>query len=197
MKEGAQRDRLELHYLDECGFAPTLPGTSTWAREGVRPLVAYEAPQGRRVNVIGAWAPLGSEPRFVYRSRTTKVDSAAFLDFVWQEIGGMTTPLGEVPPGFHRARRCVIVLDNYSVHRSQAVADHLPSLQAAGIAFFYLPPYSPDLNLIEGVWRHVKHEEMPIRSYATAQALQVAVDAALDRHVAAPTHTTENFLEAA
>ncbi|MDQ5850915.1 MAG: transposase, partial [Chloroflexota bacterium] len=95
----------------------------------------------------------------------------------------MTTPVGQVPAGFHRERRCVIVLDNYSVHRSQAVTDYLPRLQAAGIEFFFLPPYSPDLNLIEGVWRHVKHEAMPVRSYATAQALQAAVDEALDRHV--------------
>ncbi len=197
MKKDAAQDSVDLCYLDECGFAPTLPGTYTWARENVRPVVAYEAPQGRRVNVIGAWAPLGSQPRFVYQSRTTKVDSAAFLAFVWHEVGGMTTPLGEVPAGFRRERRCVIVLDNYSVHHSQAVTDYLPQLQAAGIEFFFLPPYSPDLNLIEGVWRHVKHEEMPVRSYATAQALQAAVDEALDRHVVALVHTTEDFLQAA
>ena len=197
MKRDAAQDTVALCYLDECGFAPTLPGTYTWAREKVRPVVAYEAPQGRRVNVIGAWAPLGSQPRFVYQSRTTKLDSAAFLAFVWHEVGGMTTPLGEVPPGFHRERRCVIVLDNYAVHRSQAVTDSLPRLQAAGIEFFFLPPYSPELNRIEGVWRHVKHEEMPVRSYATAQALQAAVDEALDRHVVTLTHTTEDFLEAA
>jgi putative transposase len=65
VKRDAAQDTVELCYLDECGFAPTLPGTYPWAREGVRPVVAYEAPQGRRVNVIGAWAPLGSQPRFV------------------------------------------------------------------------------------------------------------------------------------
>ena len=44
MKEEAARDALALFFLDECGFAPTLPGTYTWARERVRPTVAYEAP---------------------------------------------------------------------------------------------------------------------------------------------------------
>src|SRR5205823_1331631 len=33
----------DLSHLDECGFAPTLPTTYTWARVGVRPLVPYEA----------------------------------------------------------------------------------------------------------------------------------------------------------
>ena len=42
-------------------------------------------------------------------------------------------PLGEVPAGFRRERRCVIALDNYSVHHSQAVTDYLPRLQAASM----------------------------------------------------------------
>jgi DDE superfamily endonuclease len=191
------RDTLDLHYLDESGVAPTLPTTYTWARLKVRARVPYEAPQRRRVNVLGAWAPLGSRPRFAYASRTGKLDSAAFLAFVWQDVGGMPTPLGEVPTGFRRARRCVIVLDNYSVHHSQAVKDALPGLTAAGIELCYLPPYSPELNLIEGLWRHVKHEELPGRSHTTAQALQAAVDHALDQHVTTPIHGTEDLLEAA
>ena len=191
------RDTLDLHFLDESGFAPTLPTTYTWARAKARARVPYEAPQRRRVNVLGAWAPLGSRPRFAYTSRPGKLDSAAFLAFVWRDVGGLTTPLGDVPAGFRRARRCVIVLDNYSVHHSQAVRAALPGLAAAGIELFYLPPYSPELNLIEGLWRHVKHEELPIRSYTTAQALQVAVDQALDQHVARPTHCAEELPEAA
>jgi DDE superfamily endonuclease len=197
VKEGALADALDLHFLDESGFAPTLPTTYTWARMKTRARVPYEAPQRRRVNVLGAWAPFGSRPRFAYASRTTKLDSAAFLAFVWREVGGMTTPVGEVPAGFRRGRRCVVVLDNSSVHHSRAVQDALPGLAAAGIELVYLPPYSPELNLIEGLWRHVKHEELPIRSYTSAAALQAAVDHALDQHVAEPDHRTEDFLEAA
>lgn len=190
-------DELDLHFLDESGFAPTLPTTYTWARAKVRARVPYEAPQRRRVNVLGAWAPLGSTPRFAYTSRTGKLDSAAFLEFVWQDVGGMSTPLGEVPAGFRRARRCVVVLDNYSVHHSRVVKDALPGLTAAGIELCYLPPYSPELNLIEGLWRHVKHEEMPLRSHTTAAELQAAVDHALNQHVATPVHRAQDLPEAA
>jgi hypothetical protein len=197
VKRDAMDDRVDLHFLDESGFAPTLPTTSTWARAKARARVPYEAPQRRRVNVLGAWAPFGATPRFAYASRTGKLDSAAFLAFVWRDVGGMTPPLGEAPAGFRRARRCVVVLDNYSVHHSQAVKAVLPGLAAAGIELVHLPPYSPELNLIEGLWRHVKHEELPVRSYTTAQALQAAVDHALDEHVAAPTHSLEELPEAA
>lgn len=190
-------DRLDLHFLDESGFAPTLPTTYPWARLKVRARVPYEAPQRRRVNGLGAWAPLGRQPRFAYTSRTGKLASAAFLAFVWREVGGMATPLGEVPADFQRGRRCVVVLDNYSVHHSQAVTNARPGLTAAGIELFYLPPYSPELNLSEGLWRHIKHEAMPVRSYRTAQALQAAVDHALDQQVALPTYCAEELPEAA
>jgi hypothetical protein len=197
LKEAAREDTLDLFFLDESGFAPTLPGTYTWARERVRPTVAYEAPQGRRVNVLGAWAPFGSQPRFTYTSRTGTLDSAAFLAFLWHDLGELATPLGEVPADFRRARRCVVVLDNYAVHRSRAVTEALPGLAAAGIELLYLPPYSPELNAIEALWRHVKHEELPVRSYTSAAALQAAVNDALDQHVATPTRCTKDLPVAA
>jgi hypothetical protein len=56
---------LGCSYLAEAGFAPTWPTDSTWARVGVRPLVRHEAPQRRRVNALGALAPVGPRPRFV------------------------------------------------------------------------------------------------------------------------------------
>ena len=181
MKEAAHLGQIELYYLDESGFAPTLPLGYTWAREGVRPVVPYEAPQGRRVNVLGALNPFGCNPRLLHTSGTGKIDSRALLSFIWHDLAGMSTPLGVVPEGYERKEVRVIVLDNYSVHHSQEVKAHLPALQAIGISLFYLPPYSPELNLIEGVWRHIKYEDMPIRTYRTGEALKSAVDLALEK----------------
>jgi putative transposase len=47
----------------------------------------------------------------------------------------------------------IIVLDNYSSHISTAVAD---AAQALGIHLVFLPPYSPDLNPIEYIWKSIK-----------------------------------------
>jgi hypothetical protein len=93
----------------------------------------------------------------------------------------MSTPVGVVPPGYKRSKPCAVVLDNYSPHHGKEIKEQLSALEAAGIWLFYLPPYSPELNLIEPMWRHVKHEDMPIRSYTTAVELEAAVDSALDK----------------
>lgn len=145
----ARAAAIDLYFLDESGFAPTLPPGYTWARMGTRAIVPYVAPQGRRVNVIGALAPHGPQPRLAYQSRTGKIDSVAFLEFLWRDVAGLPAAPDRLPPGYHRGRPCVIVLDNYSVHRSAAVKEVLPALAAAGITCFYLPPYSPELNAIE------------------------------------------------
>jgi hypothetical protein len=185
LKEEARTNLIELHYLDESGFAPTLPVGYTWAREGVRAIVPYEAPQGRRVNVIGSLAPYGANPRLEYASRTTSFKGQDVLEFIWRQIGGMNTAVGEVREGFERAKRCVVVLDNYSPHHGKEIKEHMGALVAAGIELFYLPPYSPELNLIEPMWRHIKHEEMPVRSHNTADELKRAVDTALDKRATA------------
>jgi DDE superfamily endonuclease len=200
LRAAARADEVDLYFLDQCGLAPTLPTSYTWARAGVRVVVPYEAPQGRRVNVIGALAPLGSRPRLVWRSRTKAdgpLDSPVFLEFVWRDVAQLPAPPEALPPGAARARPCVIVLDNYSVHHSKAVRAALPALEAAGVTLFYLPPYSPELNAIEPHWRHLKYEQLQVRSYRTAEALRAAVDEALTKQAALLHDPTTPLFEAA
>jgi hypothetical protein len=88
----AQAGLIDLDYLDDSGFAPTLPTSYTWAREGTRVVVPSEAPQGRRVNVVGALAPDGPAPRLVYASRAGKLDSTVVLQFICQWRACPPTP---------------------------------------------------------------------------------------------------------
>lgn len=200
MRAAARADEVDLYYLDQCGLAPTLPTSYTWARAGVRVVVPYEAPRGRRVNVIGALAPLGSRRRLVWRSRTKAdgpLDSAVFLDFLWREVAALPAPPEALPTGYQRGRPCAVVLDNYSVHHSKAVQAALPALEAVGVTLFYLPPYSPELNAIEPRWGRLKYEQLQVRSYQTAEALQAAVDEALTKQAALLHDPTTPLSEAA
>ncbi len=200
MTREAAAGTRDLYYLDECGFAPTLPTSYTWARAGTRAIVPYEAPQGRRVNVLGALAPAGPHPRLVWSSRRSgqdRLDSAAFLDFVARDVAGLPAPWDALPREYVRDRPCTIVLDNYSVHRSAAVQAAVPALARAGVTFYFLPPYSPELNEIEPLWRHVKYGDLATRSFAAGDALHAAVDEALARRAAALEHATHKLPRAA
>ena len=50
-------------------------------------------------------------------------------------------------------RRIVIILDNFRTHHSKKVREEAEKLN---ISLVYLPPYSPDLNPIENIWKGVK-----------------------------------------
>ncbi len=103
------------------------------------------------------------------------LDAGRFLTFVWKVAGRPAL----FAHGWRRQRPLVIVLDNYSVHRSQQVQDALPELKAADVYLLYLPSYCPELSRIEPIWKVVKHHEMWRRSYAVLGDLKRAVDEAL------------------
>ena len=150
MTEAAARGEHDLFYLDQCGFAPTMPTSYTWAREGTRPLLRYEAPQGRRVNVLGAFAPFGPQPRFVYESRLTgegKLDGDALLDFVCRELVGLAggrAALDHVPPASRRVRPCTIARDNYGVQHRKPVKAALPKVETLGVSFILSAALQPE-----------------------------------------------------
>ena len=66
----------------------------------------------------------------------------------------------------------MIVMDNASFHRSQVI-DEL--VAQAGCELWYLPPYSPNLNLIERFWKWVKKQCLYGRYYENFSAFQKAI----------------------
>jgi putative transposase len=164
LKSKAAAGRLKLYYLDECGFAPTLPTGSSWTLPGERKLVEYEAPQGRRVNALVAYRPYDRSPRLEVFTAARTWDAYDLPGF----LGAL--PSSEVPR--------VVVLDNAGLHTGKVVRAARPGLARRGIYLYYLPPYSPELNEIEPVFRQVKYHEMPVRSYTTRLGLREAVEGA-------------------
>lgn len=165
----------------------------------------YEAPQGRRVNALGAYFTHGPDAgEFAFVSYASlpkssakqppplaeqaakhglvveavgKIDSDVFLGFLWTVAG---RPV-EAPADWRRERPLWYVLDNYSVHTCEQVREERPRLAAAGIHLFYLPAYSPELSRIEAEWRDVKYHGLPVRSQHQLGGLKWAVDTGLAR----------------
>jgi transposase len=59
----------------------------------------------------------------------------------------------------------VIVVDQSSIHTSDAVLDKIEEWKERGITIFELPAYSPELNLIEILWRFIKYKWIEIDAY--------------------------------
>lgn len=187
----------------------TLPTTYSWFREGERLTVPYEAPQGRRVKVIGAyfthgpeagrleyqsWAVLpksrAKQPRISPEARAAAqglrlgevgpIDADRVVGFLWRIAGRPA----DAPSEWQRLRPLRIAWDNYAVHTSAVVQAAQPQLAAAGVQLVPLARYCPEQSEIEPVWNDVKQHQMPIRSFERVADLKQAVDDAL-AHTAA------------
>ena len=56
-------------------------------------------------------------------------------------------------------------MDQACIHRSIAIEEKIDEWQAKNIEIFWLPPYSPQLNLIEILWRFMKYEWIEFEAY--------------------------------
>jgi len=75
-----------------------------------------------------------------------------------EEFIAFLRKIREANPG----KRIVIILDNFRTHHAKKVKEEAEKLN---ITLVYIPPYSPDLNPIESIWKSVKRfvsEESPL-----------------------------------
>lgn len=69
----------------------------------------------------------------------------------------------------------VVILDNASIHTSKKLEPYWQLLKEKGMQFYFLPPYSPELNRIEVLWRKMKYEWLPFKQMEPNE-LEEAVD---------------------
>ena len=131
--------------FDERGFflEPYVP----YARQEKGETIEVEPSLGQRLSVLGFQS---LQRELVAYTTEGIVDSdfviACFDEFI-KELRGKT----------------VVSMDNSTFHTSEAFEMKIPEWQSKGLEIFYLPKYSPQLNLIEILWRF----EMVIRGYGT------------------------------
>ncbi|KAA6325522.1 hypothetical protein EZS27_025279 [termite gut metagenome] len=80
---------------------------------------------------------------------------------------------------FQIQKETCIVLDNAKVHKSKIIQERLPYWQARGLFLFFLPPYSPHLNIAETIWRKLKKEWLNPKDYWNKDSLFYAVNRSL------------------
>jgi len=75
---------------------------------------------------------------------------------------------------FSRAitKKTIVVLDNAPIHKSKIFADKMKDWEKMSLIIYFIPPYSPELNIIEILWRFVKYRWLPFDAYASFSALK-------------------------
>lgn len=138
-----------------------------------------KAPAGRRrYNVLGAVNATTREVR--YEAGEGPVNQGSLVRLI-AAIRGFTGPIvgqSDKLESFRLAKPVTLVLDNARYQKTALVR------LAAGlfnVELLYLPPYSPNLNLIERLWKWVKAEALASRSLDSFADFRQAVESVLDR----------------
>jgi len=74
----------------------------------------------------------------------------------------------------HSERRLVLVIDNASYHRTRRILELLDA-HADHVFVIWLPRYSPELNLIEGLWGYLKRSALNNYFYGDIGSLERAI----------------------
>ena len=76
-------------------------------------------------------------------------------------------------------RPTTLVIDNAPIHGSAAFVEMIPKWEAKNLFLWFLPPYSPELNLIEILWKQIKYRWMPLNAYESIKQLNESIDSIL------------------
>ena len=73
----------------------------------------------------------------------------------------------------NNSKKIHLILDGAAYHRANAVKEKAKELN---IALYYLPPYSPNLNPIERLWKVMNEHARNSKYFATAKEFREAID---------------------
>ena len=74
-----------------------------------------------------------------------------------------------------------IVLDNAPAHKAKSLQPFLDSIKSQ-LELIYLPPYAPDLNMMERFWRFMRKECTHNTYYATFMGFIEALETCFTKH---------------
>lgn len=148
----------EIWFCDETGIEGDPRPRARFAKKGSKPRVTKNGDH-LRLNVTGMICPRTGQGFFLEFSHTDGSTFQAFLNAANQDIS-LTR------------KQEIIILDNASWHK-------LKGLNWGRFLPIYLPPYSPDFNPIERLWRIMKAEWFTDFIAKTAETLVDRLDLAL------------------
>ena len=116
--------------------------------------MSFPSTSGRAVN---CFALLSRNNRCVFHTTEQSINAATVGDYLDQFSRHLKKPT-------------VVVLDNAPVHQKQVKARRA-MWEAKGLYVFFLPTYSPHLNIVEILWKRLKYDWLQPSDYAEKSLL--------------------------
>ena len=152
--EQDQQGLIDLVYFDQSGFTlePCIP--YAWQPKGET--LEIPCSKSKRLNVLGFMGRDCAFQSMVFEGSVTSAVVVACIDSFVETI----------------KRPTQLVIDNASIHTSHEFLKNIDTWKNKQLTIVRLSPYSPELNLIEILWRKIKYEWMPFSAYESFLSLK-------------------------
>ena len=154
LKELEDKGYIDLYYGDESHFGLTPNVPYAWQMKGHQ--ILLPASKGKFLNVIGL---MNRKNKFIFETHETTINSVAMIDFMDKFAAQIV-------------KKTVVILDNAPIHKSKKFKAKIEEWERQDLLIFFLPPYSPELNLIEILWRRIKYQWLSFTAYSCFQSLK-------------------------
>lgn len=154
LKELEDSGYIDLYFGDQSHFGLTPNVPYAWQTKGSP--ILLPASKGKYLNVVGM---MTRKKKFYFEILETTFNSdriICFMDrFVEQTV-----------------KKTVVVLDNSPIHKSKKFMSKIEEWKRKDVLIYFLPPYSPELNLIEILWKRIKYQWLNFDAYKSFQKLK-------------------------
>lgn len=157
LEEQSRQGSIDLFYGDETGVNEM--GYVPYAWQFKDEKLGIPAVRGKQVNCFGM---VSRNSQLVFQTSCENINAGFIVDF----FEGFSLII---------SRMTVVVLDNAKIHVAQKVKERMGCWQQRGLFLFFLPPYSPHLNLCERVWKELKARWLKPEDYQSFDMLAYAV----------------------
>jgi transposase len=127
-------------FCDEAGIRTDYHSGTTWAPVGQTPVVRGTGDR-KSLNMISAISPRG---KIHFSFLPGNLNSEIFIDYLKKLMHDIPGPI-------------FLIVDGYPSHKSKDTLRFVQSTEGR-LNLFFLPPYSPELNPDEWVWKSIKHD---------------------------------------
>jgi transposase len=157
-------DAVDLWATDEVHFQQHGSRCRMWIPPEIKDPVLLHAPTRKSIGYFGAVRL--RDGRFVFRQEQKRFNGESFFCFL-RQLRRTSIKTG---------RRVVVISDNAQYHHAR-LHKGWREKQAPGFALDFLPPYSPELNPIERVWKLTRRRCLHNRYFSQLGQVTAAVEA--------------------
>jgi transposase len=168
-KKQAKNGEILLYFQDEIDLN-LLPGIlRCWTQRGSQRKVMTPGLNQKRYG-FGAIDYVSGQTLHRIEEHKNSAGFCAFLEHFMQTV--------TQSPDYHR-QKIVLIVDNFRIHHSKKTLAFLEQY-ADQLVLFALPTYSPWLNLIERLWKHLRRKVTHNHFFQSIAQLVEAVHSFLD-----------------